>query len=457
MSKNIVDRDLLEIVKFWTVRYGKETVEQRALADIRDGLKPVVRRILWAMHNLNIKNNGGFKKSARTIGEVIGKYHPHGDSACYEALVKMVNLPEPLIAGQGNFGSSDDLKSYAAMRYTECKLSKYSDDFILDPEYLAVVPMTDNFDGEFQEPIYLPSKLPNLLINGSEGIASGCSSLIPSFSKKSVTKLVKLGLKGRKIDAKLCAKILKFKFTYGGIVDSSKEEVLELFKTGKTTLKFLPKLEEKGNKIKIIDISPRFNIEKKLLALTKIKEIRQIADNREGDVIEFELTINSTLQGNDRVKVIDKIKSTLRTGLPCQTLVTERLDDGKTVVFSKTNIPDIIKRWLKWRVEFENKVIKRLKCIEKQKLQKQNLLLLAINNKEEIKKSLDNKDPITHLSTKLKINIEDSKWILHLQIIRLAKIEKKKVKEIINNHKMTITGLKSELKNVNRRIFNQLS
>ncbi len=454
---NVEDVPVLEAVKFWTVRYGIETVQQRALSDIRDGLKPVARRILWAMHEMKVNSKGGFKKSARVIGDVVGKYHPHGDMACYDALVKMANLAEPLVKKQGNFGTCDDPKSYAAMRYTECRLSEYADNFLLDPEYMAVVPMMPNYNGEFQEPVYLPAKLPNLLINGSEGIAMGCSSLIPSFSRKSVTTLIKKCLKSDKHpNAKICAKYLEFKFNYGGEIDSNQDDILEFFETGKGTLNFLPRIEEKGNSIKIVNIAPRFNIEKKFEAISKIKEVRRIDDNREGEKIEFVININSNLQGEARRSIINKIKAELRTSLSCQTLSTLRHDDGKTVDFKITTVPEIISTWLVWRIEFEKKVVNRLIDVEDDKLHKQKLLLLAMDNKDVIKDSLDSKDPVMMLSKKLKIEKADAEWILHLQLIRLAKIDRKNVINKIKELKEGIENLKTDLKDVNKRILNQL-
>ncbi len=157
-----------EEVKRSYLDYSMSVIVSRALPDVRDGLKPVHRRVLFAMHDLGMLSNKPFKKSARIVGEVIGKYHPHGDSAVYDTMVRMAqdfSLRYPLISGQGNFGSVDG-DSAAAMRYTEARLSKLSEE-ILEDLKKETVNFQPNFDGELKEPVVLPCKFPNLLVNGS--------------------------------------------------------------------------------------------------------------------------------------------------------------------------------------------------------------------------------------------------------------------------------------------------
>ena len=155
--------------------YSMYVILDRALPFVGDGLKPVQRRIIYAMSELGLKSTAKFKKSARTVGDVLGKFHPHGDSACYEAMVLMAqpfSYRYPFIDGQGNWGAPDDPKSFAAMRYTESKLSRYAD-LLLAEINQGTVSWTDNFDGSLQEPVNLPAQVPNLLLNGTSGIAVG--------------------------------------------------------------------------------------------------------------------------------------------------------------------------------------------------------------------------------------------------------------------------------------------
>ena len=172
------------------LNYSMYVIMDRALPYIGDGLKPVQRRIVYAMSELGLSNNAKFKKSARTVGDVLGKYHPHGDSACYEAMVLMAqpfSYRYPLVDGQGNWGAPDDPKSFAAMRYTESRLSKYAE-VLLGELGQGTVDYVPNFDGTMQEPSMLPARLPNILLNGTTGIAVGMATDIPPHNLREVAK-----------------------------------------------------------------------------------------------------------------------------------------------------------------------------------------------------------------------------------------------------------------------------
>ncbi|UCH72159.1 MAG: hypothetical protein JSW62_01015, partial [Thermoplasmatales archaeon] len=180
--------------------YAMSVIVARALPDVRDGLKPVHRRILYAMHQMGLSPSSSFSKSAKVVGEVLGKYHPHGDMAVYDALVRMAqdfSLRYPLIYGQGNFGSVDGDQP-AAMRYTEVKLSKISPSILTDIEK-ATVEFMDNFDATLKEPIYMPAQLPNLLLMGSEGIAVGMATKIPPHNLGEVVDAIKATIENGKV------------------------------------------------------------------------------------------------------------------------------------------------------------------------------------------------------------------------------------------------------------------
>src|SRR5579863_837541 len=168
--------------------YAMYVILDRALPYIGDGLKPVQRRIVYAMSELGLKATNKYKKSARTIGDVIGKFHPHGEVACYEAMVLMAqsfSYRYPLVDGQGNWGSQDDPKSFAAMRYTEAKLTRYAD-VLLGELAHGTVDWQANFDGTLEEPVILPARLPNVLLNGTSGIAVGMATDIPPHNLREV-------------------------------------------------------------------------------------------------------------------------------------------------------------------------------------------------------------------------------------------------------------------------------
>src|ERR1700735_1921689 len=163
-------------------------VLDRALPHLADGLKPVQRRIVYAMSELGLSSNAKYKKSARTVGDVLGKFHPHGDSACYEAMVLLAqpfSFRYPLVDGQGNWGSQDDPKSFAAMRYTEAKLTRYAE-VLLSELSDGTVDWVPNYDGTREEPAILPARLPNLLLNGTTGIAVGMATDIPPHNLREV-------------------------------------------------------------------------------------------------------------------------------------------------------------------------------------------------------------------------------------------------------------------------------
>ncbi|MCM8757716.1 MAG: DNA gyrase subunit A, partial [Candidatus Omnitrophica bacterium] len=178
-NEKIINRYIEEEVKDSYLTYAMSVIVGRALPDVRDGLKPVQRRILYAMKELNLEHDKPYKKCARVTGEVLGKYHPHGDVAVYDALVRLAqdfSLRYPLIDGQGNFGSVDG-DAPAAMRYTECRLSRIAGEMLLDIDK-DTVNFVSNFDASLKEPLILPAVLPNLLLNGSSGIAVGMATNI---------------------------------------------------------------------------------------------------------------------------------------------------------------------------------------------------------------------------------------------------------------------------------------
>ena len=179
-AKNLQEIELDEKMRASYLDYAMSVIVSRALPDVRDGLKPVHRRVLYGMLGLGLRHNVAFRKSATVVGEVLGKYHPHGDAAVYDALVRMAqdfNMRYPLVEGQGNFGSIDG-DNPAAMRYTEVRLTELAEELLADIDK-ATVPFVDNFDGRHQQPVVLPARLPNLLLNGSDGIAVGMATKIP--------------------------------------------------------------------------------------------------------------------------------------------------------------------------------------------------------------------------------------------------------------------------------------
>ncbi len=220
--------------------YSMYVILDRALPQIGDGLKPVQRRIVYAMSELGLSSGSKPKKSARTVGDVIGKFHPHGDSACYEAMVLMAqdfSYRYPVVIGQGNWGSTDDPKSFAAMRYTESRLAPYAKSMLAELAH-GTVDWTPNFDGTIQEPVVLPARLPNLLLNGTTGIAVGMSTDVPPHNLNEVASaLVHLIDKPKATVADLMKHIKGPDYPTGGELVSPAEDIREIYETGSGTLR----------------------------------------------------------------------------------------------------------------------------------------------------------------------------------------------------------------------------
>ena len=238
MSEKLEQQSLSQFSEKAYLDYSMYVILDRALPHIGDGLKPVQRRIIYAMSELGLSSAAKYKKSARTVGDVIGKFHPHGDTAAYEAMVLLsqsFSTRYPLIDGQGNWGSIDDPKSFAAMRYTECRLSPYAKS-LLEELGQGTVDWASNFDGTLLEPSVLPARLPNLLLNGATGIAVGMATDIPPHNLNEVVNACIKILDEPKVTVEELYKIIPGPdFPGGGQVINSRSELEEIYVTGKGT------------------------------------------------------------------------------------------------------------------------------------------------------------------------------------------------------------------------------
>lgn len=301
-TQKIVNRPIeIEMRKSY-IDYAMSVIVGRALPDVRDGLKPAHRRILFGMNELGANSNRAYKKCARIVGDVLGKYHPHGDQAVYDTLVRMAqpfSMRYPLIDGQGNFGSVDG-DAAAAMRYTECRLSKIAEEMLQDLDKETVV-MNDNFDATLKEPEVLPSKFPNLLVNGSNGIAVGMATNMPPHNLNEVVDgLIHLIDNPDAELAQLMERIKGPDFPTGGIVYGLKG-LVEAYTTGrgKITVRARTSTEEEGNRHRIIVSEIPYQVNKSSLLediarLVKEKKVDGITDlrdesDREGMRIVIEL------------------------------------------------------------------------------------------------------------------------------------------------------------------------
>ena len=248
-NNRIIKTEYSELMQKSYIDYAMSVIVARALPDVRDGLKPVQRRVLYDMYELGIRYDRPYRKSARIVGDTMGKYHPHGDSSIYEALVVMAQefkKGQPLIDGHGNFGNIEG-DGAAAMRYTEARLEKLTQDAFLEDLDKDVVDFIPNFDETEKEPSVLPCRIPNLLVNGSEGIAVGMATSIPPHNLSEVIDAVKAYMLDENITT---AELMRYMqgpdFPTGGIV-TNKDELLSIYETGAGKIKLRGKVEtEKG-------------------------------------------------------------------------------------------------------------------------------------------------------------------------------------------------------------------
>ncbi|MDD5627699.1 MAG: DNA gyrase subunit A, partial [Elusimicrobia bacterium] len=320
LPSNIIPRDIGTEMRASYIDYSMSVIVGRALPDVRDGLKPVHRRILYAMHSEGLASNKKYSKCAGVVGEVLKKYHPHGDSAVYDALVRMVqdfSLLHPLIDGQGNFGSVDGDPA-AAYRYTECRLSKVAEEVLADIDQ-ETVDFLPNFDGTTVEPVVLPSRVPNLLVNGSSGIAVGMATNIPPHNLAETCDAAMAVIKDPKIDSKELMKIMKGPdFPTGGIV-RGKSGIKDYFETGRGSVRIqaVTEIEDiKGNRQAIIVTELPYQVNKATLLetiadLVREKKIPDISDIRdESDRKGMRVVIEVKRDGNANVVLNQLYKHT---------------------------------------------------------------------------------------------------------------------------------------------------
>jgi DNA gyrase subunit A len=438
--------------------YAMSVIVARALPDARDGLKPVHRRILYAMHELGIRSNSSYKKSARIVGEVLGKYHPHGDSAVYESMARMAqdfSMRYMLVDGQGNFGSIDG-DSPAAMRYTEARLQKLAEELISDLEK-DTVDFGLNFDESLEEPLVLPARVPNMLLNGASGIAVGMATNIPPHNLRELANAIIFLIDNySKMDDISLEDLMKHiqgpDFPTGGII-IGREGIESAYATGRgrVVVRGMAHIEEgKGGKYNIIITEIPFQVNKttlieRIAELVRSGKIDQISDmrdesDRRGMSIFIELK-----RGAQPKKVLNQLYkyTTLQTTFGVQLLA---LVDGEPRTLS-------LKRSLQIFVEHRQTVIVRRTNFELAKARaRQHILdglLIALNNLDAviktIRESQDADIAKTNLIKRFKLTELQAQAILDMQLRRLAALERWKIEEEHKQVAATIAHLEDLL------------
>ena len=414
------------------VDYSMSVIVGRALPDVRDGLKPVHRRILYAMNDLGIPYNRPHKKSARIVGEVLGKYHPHGDTAVYDAMVRMAqpfSLRYPLVDGQGNFGSVDG-DSAAAMRYTEARLTKMSADMLADIDK-DTIDFVDNFDGSLKEPVVLPSKVPNLLVNGSAGIAVGMATNMPPHSLSEVVDATIYAIDNPDADVPELMQFIKGPdFPTGGIIHGL-GGIISAYKTGRGKIKVRSKthFEEKSNgKAMIIVDEIPYQVNKERL-------IEQIADAVRNKDIEGITNVNDESDKDGMRIVIELHKDAM------ESVVLENLfkHTQMEITFGVINLALVnnkpmqltLRELIRQYIEHRKEVVKRRTAFDLDVARKRyhilEGLMAAINRMDEvielIRASKNADEASEGLQNLLSIDADQAKAILDMKLQKLTGLE----------------------------------
>ncbi len=434
--------DIDEQMRSAYMDYAMSVIVARALPDVRDGLKPVHRRILFAMHELGMHSTGAYKKSARIVGEVLGKYHPHGDMAVYDAMARMAqdfSMRYPLVDGQGNFGSIDG-DAPAAMRYTEARLGKTAEEMLLDIDK-ETIDMVNNFDGSLQEPQVLPSRLPNLLLNGSAGIAVGMATNIPPHNLREVGRAINYLIdRYDEIEDVTVEELTEYlsgpDFPTGGII-IGREGLLQAYSTGRGRLiiRGVAHIEElRGGRHAIVITEIPYQVNKTSL-------IERIADlSRDGRIDAIsDLRDESDRRGMSIVIELKrgaapkKVLNQLYKYTPLQSTFGVHM----LALVNGEPRPLSLRRALQLFIEHRVEVITRRSQFELDKAKKRahilEGLMTALNNIDAviqtIRESPDADTARTRLMQRFHLSELQAQAILDMQLRRLAALERQKIEE----------------------------
>ncbi len=434
--------DIDEQMRTAYLDYAMSVIVARALPDARDGLKPVHRRILYAMEDMGIRSNSAYKKSARIVGEVLGKYHPHGDMAVYDAMARMAqdfSMRYPLIDGQGNFGSIDG-DAPAAMRYTEARLNPMAEELLADIDK-DTVDFADNFDGTLKEPVVLPARLPNLLLNGSSGIAVGMATSIPPHNLREVAQAVDYLIENYdQIDEITAEDLMRIipgpDFPTGGII-VGREGILHGYSTGRSrlTVRGVARIEEqKGGRYNIIITEIPYQVNKaslieRIAELVREGKLDEIADLRdESDRHGMSIVIELRRGAQPRQVLNQLYKYT-----PLQSTFSVNM------LALVENEPRLLplKRALQVFIHHRQEVITRRTRFELDKARARahilEGLLIALANLDAviatIRQSPDADTARQRLIERFKLTEVQAQAILDMQLRRLAALERQKIEE----------------------------
>jgi topoisomerase-4 subunit A len=415
------------------LNYSMYVILDRALPHVGDGLKPVQRRIVYAMSELGLSSIAKYKKSARTVGDVLGKFHPHGDSACYEAMVLMAqpfSYRYPLVDGQGNWGSQDDPKSFAAMRYTEAKLSKYAE-VLLSETGLGTVDWQPNFDGTLKEPVLLPARLPNILLNGTSGIAVGMSTDIPPHNIHEIVKACVLLLdKPEATNGELCKKVKGPDYPTDAEIITSRKDITQMYKTGNGSIRMRAKYEQEDGDIVITALPHQVSgarIIEQIANQMNAKKLPMVEDLRDESDHENPTRLVIVPRSN-RIN-LDELMGHLFAVTDLERTYRVNMNvignDGKPQVKS---LKQMLSEWLVYRTDTVRRRLQYRLDKVSERLHVLDGLLIAFLNIDEVIKIIRHEDePKPVLMKRFKITDIQADAILDLKLRHLAKLEEMKI------------------------------
>ncbi|EIK54402.1 DNA topoisomerase IV subunit A [Stutzerimonas stutzeri TS44] len=427
-------RSLADFTEQAYLNYSMYVIMDRALPYIGDGLKPVQRRIVYAMSELGLNADSKHKKSARTVGDVLGKFHPHGDSACYEAMVLMAqpfSYRYTLVDGQGNWGAPDDPKSFAAMRYTEARLSRYSE-VLLSELGQGTVDWVPNFDGTLDEPATLPARLPNLLLNGTTGIAVGMATDVPPHNLREVAAAcVRLLDEPNATVEQLCEHILGPDFPTEAEVITPRAELLKIYETGRGSVRMRAVYRVEDGDIVVSALPHQVSgakVLEQIAAQMQAKKLPMVADLRD----------ESDHENPCRIVIIPRSNRVDADELMTHLFATTELEssyrvntnviglDGKPQV---KNLRTLLSEWLTYRIGTVRRRLQfRLDKVEK-RLHLLDGLLVAFLNLDEVIHIIRTEDqPKPVLMARFELSELQADYILDTRLRQLARLEEMKIR-----------------------------
>ncbi len=433
LQSNFEQIPLKEYAERAYLDYSMYVVLDRALPFIGDGLKPVQRRIIYAMSDLGLAATAKHRKSALTVGEVLGKYHPHGDSACYEALVLMAqpfSYRYPLIDGQGNFGSTEDPKSFAAMRYTESKLTPIAEVLLAEVDQ-GTVDFTPNYDGTQQEPSWLPARVPHVFLNGSTGIAVGMATDIPPHNlREIVAACIHVLDEPTASVAELCEHVKGPDFPTAAEIITPKSELAAMYATGVGSVRCRAiYTKEDGNVVVTAlphQVSPS-KVLQQIDALAKAKKLPMLEDYR--DESDHENPIRLVLFPRSNRVDVDEMMTHLFATTDLEKSYRINLNmiglDGKPQV---KNLKQIIAEWLRFRQDTVTRRLQhRLAKVERRLHLLEGLRIVYLNLDEVIRIIRTEEEPKPVLMKRFRLSEEQTDYILETRLRQLARLEEMKI------------------------------